>query len=734
MQPRDFPCNRGTSRATAGLPEILESYIQWLRVKRCSISLIVTWQASIQHPCGPLSFFFPFSRVNDYLIAINDIYVSGSSLEGVSNLIKHLKRGVVRLVAQAPNDPSWKGIGSKDLSPVRLEPSTIEPTGLGDVHGEEPAEDVTSPRKQTNVQGYNIENEATPASPQYPDTRILFRNVELSERKSKERPRSEILQTDNDLMDKESKKIMKKKSSVRARLGRVFGKESTKSKISLKISSPLEPDRDLSAISPSLNEELDTNTYEVVDFSHQPDKTNRESMENEHTSPDETAQDKSLEDKEDGGSENSSKPVSSSPQKTKVKRRRKSIDMLPPPPPPPPPEEEEEDENVDPDAYTQVRCFSSPVFPHGDQERPPPKPKRTSFIENSELINELQHKQHSMNIRSPMKISDPPISSPGLTSASRPTRVFVNSQSSEEAKELRGTDIDTTPSPSEPNPSPVSNAIVKPPVAEKPKVLPRPKSSPKRVAPPEPNIPWQNHSFSGGEVKNSSPDGFIVSEVSVMKKESSKHLSTPGKQASEPKCVDIDREGNYGSSSSRIKDKAELLQNGHVEKGFPTNMSKVDDNGASSGGGTDGVGGTDGGGGSGHIGGSGDIGGIRDFPTVAGKHAGESISSPDLCSQALRKRRNSFPDQTSDVTSHEKASRGSKPRPTTVLIPEHDPDEGVFTIQVRSQACPNNYCAFLKSHSIPCMCLYKLLKLLIVRHCLYSTLLVLIVLFHLSDN
>ena len=68
----------------------------------------------------PTKLFFSFSRVNDYLIAINDIYVSGSSLEDVSNLIKHLKRGIVRLVAQAPNDPSWKGIGSKDLSPVRL--------------------------------------------------------------------------------------------------------------------------------------------------------------------------------------------------------------------------------------------------------------------------------------------------------------------------------------------------------------------------------------------------------------------------------------------------------------------------------------------------------------------------------------------------------------------------------------------------------------------------------------
>ena len=507
-----------------------------------------------------------------------------------------------------------------------------------------------------NVQGYNIENEATPASPQYPDARIRFRNVEQSERKSKERPQSEILQTDNDLMDKESKKIMKKKSSVRARLGRVFGKDSTKSKIPLKIALPLERDQDLSAISPSLNEELDTNKYEVVDFSPQPDETNHESMENEHASPDETAQDKPLEDKKEGGPENSSKPVCSSPQKTKVKRRRKSIDMLPPPPPPPPPKEEEEDEEkVDPAAYTRVRCFSSPVFPHGGQERPPPKPKRPSFIENSELINELQHKQHSMNIGSPIKISDPPITSPGLTSASRPKTVSVNSQSSEEAKGLRGTDIETTPSPFDPNPSPVSNTIVKQPVAEKPKVLPKPKSSPKRVAP----------------------------------------QVTPGKQASEPKSVDIDREGSNGSSSSRIKDKAELLQNGHVEKGFPANMSKVDVNGAGSGD-------------------TGDIGGSGDFPTVAGKHAGESIPSPDPRSKALRKRRNSFPDQTSDVTSHEKALRGSKPRPTTMLTPEHDPDEGVFTIQVRSWACPNIYYAFLKSHSIPCKCLYKLLKLLIL--------------------
>ncbi|XP_028398955.1 uncharacterized protein LOC114522468 [Dendronephthya gigantea] len=42
-------------------------------------------------------------RVNDYVIAINDICVSGCSLNQVNNIIKHVKKGAVRLIAESPD-------------------------------------------------------------------------------------------------------------------------------------------------------------------------------------------------------------------------------------------------------------------------------------------------------------------------------------------------------------------------------------------------------------------------------------------------------------------------------------------------------------------------------------------------------------------------------------------------------------------------------------------------------
>lgn len=533
--------------------------------------------------------FISFFRVNDYLIAINDISVSGSSLGEVSSLIKHVRKGTVRLVAQAPSGPNWKGIGSADLPTTR--PNFGSCISIGPVSVSDQPVDNASPRKQIIARGNNNGSEAIPQSH---DAKVSLRNADQSEGLSRQRPRSEVLQTDNDLMDKEAKKMMKKKYSVKARLGRVFGKDSTKSKNSIKISLPQERDKGVNAVCASLCEEEETNHYEVVDLSGQTDGLNHETVGNGDVSAGETSETKNISD-EQLASEDPKNLVNTSSEKMKVKRRRRSLDMLPPPPPPPPPKEvdnmEAEEKYIA--TYETARCFPDPHMimqdPNGP-ECPPLKPKRTSFIDNLEFISEPENERLNAQNGVPRSNSKCSDRSSDYTTVypQKPRRTSVSSQSSVDAKGKSEKELGCKT---------MSSVSPKPPVAEKPKVFPKPVLSPRRVA-------------------------------------SSQCTDT----------TDRYKQGIDASCSSRT----ENIGGNDIDK-------PVEDN-------------------------NDDVFALK--PAVE-SHVVESVSSPDIYSQPLRKRRSSLPDQSSEVASPtERISRSGAQQLNTMIAPQEDPEEGVFTVQV----------------------------------------------------
>ena len=436
---------------------------------------------------------------------MNDIYVSGCTLDEVSHLIKHVSKGKVRLVAQAPRSLSWKGTGSKDL--LLSSPSPTSGSG------EEASQTVPDGGKTSS----------SPVLPEHPEVKLRRKDGQKRS-SSRERPLSEILQTNNDLIDKESRAKMKKKSSVKAKLGRVFGHHSTKNRASLTISLPLERDQDWRAAC-TVREEPDPD--EMVDLSENThdkgQRYSREALSNEkQVQPDSGELERTItekvvspvpvlgedkESKEKSASsrpkpvESSSSPVLLSPvlteprsgstssrdtlkgsmsdrsslaeepgtertvsvsQKTKIKRRRRSIDMEPPPPPPPPPQE---DGDGDDPQHPISQCVTYPRtlmnVPDG-QECP--------------LRNSKQQPKVGQNIASPnqkMTNSDAPSEDSFLSQVLKATQ-FSGDYVTLEDNECKDTLVRSPTSPL----SPKSPESTRPNVSSKPVVSPKPLVSP----------------------------------------------------------------------------------------------------------------------------------------------------------------------------------------------------------------------------------------------------------------
>ena len=364
--------------------------------------------------------------MNDYLIAINDIYVSGCPLDDVGNIIKHIKKGAVRLVAESPyaaghkgngNESSrmglketgtdvgvragrkqtgkevprvvsWEGIGNEDFV-YGVRRSSVPRGGYHETGPECESRDISAKSRDITSESRDIIAKSREIGAESHAVR-RFKHVDDHERMSKERPRSEILETGNDLIDKESKKRMKKKASVKERLGRVFGKDSRSStKVSRNISLPLNRG-DKWKKSRSLGR-LDCD--EVIDLSSERKRSESELLMSGHSQETGTSQtprtvaniiietaDRSSD--EQAGSSDSVRQEGSS-SRAKVRRKRKSLYEIPPPPPPPPVDGgDEEDEPI---PAKPVRCFSNPDMavrtPDG-QEWPPAG--RTSLTEGSE--------------------------------------------------------------------------------------------------------------------------------------------------------------------------------------------------------------------------------------------------------------------------------------------------------------------------------------------------------------
>ena len=363
--------------------------------------------------------FFPsdsHSRINDYLIAINDICVSGCPLDEVNNIIKHIHKGAVRLVAESPyavghirngNESSrkglketgteigvrasrkqtgnevprvvsWEGIGNEDYG---VRSSSIPHGGYHETGPECESRDKSAEPRDINVKSRHSAKLREIGTESHVVRR--FKHVE----DHRERPRSEILETNNDLIDKESKKRMKKKSSVKERLGRVFGKDSRNStKHSQKISSPLNRG-DKWKKSRSLDK-LDSD--DVLDLAGERKMSEPKPLTSGHsletgTSPSprtvasiiaETV-DPSSDDQ--AGSGDSVKQGGSS-SRAKVRRKRRSLYEIPPPPPPPP--TDGGDGEHDPPPTRPTRCFSYPdmdVRTVDGQEWFVANPKQTSL-------------------------------------------------------------------------------------------------------------------------------------------------------------------------------------------------------------------------------------------------------------------------------------------------------------------------------------------------------------------
>ena len=342
--------------------------------------------------------YFPYSRVNDCLIAINDICVSGCSLDEVCNIIKHIKKGAVRLVAEsphavenkvntnesslldlketgsdigvmsrkrigkeAPRAMSWEGIGNEDLV-YGVRGYAVSHGGYHETGPECESSETGSRSREINIESRDIVGKSREFDGESHVVRRL-KYVDHLERRTKERPRSEILVTNNDLIDRESKKRMKKKSSVKERLGRVFGKDSKNStKASPKTSSPLNRG-DKWKKSRSLDKLDSDDVLNLVDERKRSEPelvTSRHSLET-GTSPSPrtvanllaATAERSSDDQ--AGSGDSVRQEGSS-SRAKVRRKRRSLYEIPPPPPPPPKDGDgEEDNHGQP-----IRCVSDP--------------------------------------------------------------------------------------------------------------------------------------------------------------------------------------------------------------------------------------------------------------------------------------------------------------------------------------------------------------------------------------
>ena len=344
--------------------------------------------------------------------------MSGCPLDEVGNIIKHVKKGAVRLVAQSPlvnkeNEQhrlslkesgadiglkasrertgkdvpramSWEGIGSEDFARSSAVPQ-------GGYH-------------ETGPECENADSRDAIAKSRAGESDVLprLKHVDDQERMAKERPRSEILETRNDLIDKEAKKRMKKKASVKERLGRVFGRDSTKTsqKISLKRADKWKKSRSL--------DRLDSD--EVLDFKSERKKSEPEPLKSDYNletgarqSPRivariiaETAEPSS--DEQAGSSDSVRHEGSSS--RAKVRRKRKSLYEIPPPPPPPPKDGEESGEDPNPPQPT--RCFSDPDILARTRDREHEwsraMPERTFLTQSSETV--LQNKPYLNGSRS----------------------------------------------------------------------------------------------------------------------------------------------------------------------------------------------------------------------------------------------------------------------------------------------------------------------------------------------
>ena len=352
--------------------------------------------------------------MNDYLVAVNDIYVSGCPIDEVCNIIKHIKKGAVRLVAEspqaasskrhgdessrvglktdlvlrpnrrqldkdAPRAMSWEGIGNEDFV-YGVRSSSVPQGGYHETGPECESRDTNGKSGDTNVETQDVTKPLEISAESHVIRRL--KQVDDHTRGPKERPRSEILETNNDLIDKESKKKMKKKTSVKERLGRVFGKDSrSATKTSQKISSPqssgnkwkrshsldrLDSD-DIIAMpierKKSEPESLISVRSPETGSSHSPRTVAHIIAETADPSSDDQA----------GSSDSVRQEGSSS--RAKVRRKRKSIYEIPPPPPPPPKDGEDGEDDLNP---TQPgRCYTDPHI-----VRVPLKPKRSSETDN----------------------------------------------------------------------------------------------------------------------------------------------------------------------------------------------------------------------------------------------------------------------------------------------------------------------------------------------------------------
>lgn len=267
---------------------------------------------------------------------------------------------------------SWEGIGSEDFARSSAVPQ-------GGYH-------------ETGPECENADSRDAIAKSRAGESDVVRRlkHVDDQERMAKERPRSEILETRNDLIDKEAKKRMKKKASVKERLGRVFGRDSTKTsqKISLNRADKWKKSRSL--------DRLDSD--EVLDLKSERKKSEPEPLKSDHNletgtrqSPRivariiaETAEPSS--DEQAGSSDSVRHEGSSS--RAKVRRKRKSLYEIPPPPPPPPKDGEESEEDPNPPQPT--RCFSDPDILARTRDREHEwsraMPKRTSLTQSSEAV------------------------------------------------------------------------------------------------------------------------------------------------------------------------------------------------------------------------------------------------------------------------------------------------------------------------------------------------------------
>lgn len=380
-----------------------------------------------------MNFFFVY-RVNDSLIAINDISLSGLTLDEARSLIKMVKKDVVRLVVMSPDAVKKMGLTNELLGPGLFDDiqSNIELRASRKIPCEDSvkeicwkgigSEDVGEKYDSPPVTGYHEtgpECETLGEMPCNKSGNEMQRLYDDDKQLSRRRPFSEVLETKNDLIEKESKKQMKKKASVKARLGRVFGREPGKSnKRSVKLSSPLSP-TDKWKKSKSLDQldsgetSQDSNERKISYTDISKEVNNVEALSLEST--ENVAITVPIVDTTDPmsgsqtGSSDSFRPDGSS-SRAKVRRKRKSLYELPPPPPPPPVEENDL-------GTREISHYSiEPVNNHKthDEIKPPPKPRRMSknfdvYYQNEECVERSMSEEnvlHFSDFKEKMRLHD----------------------------------------------------------------------------------------------------------------------------------------------------------------------------------------------------------------------------------------------------------------------------------------------------------------------------------------